>query len=103
MRMLHIVELLFLDDTHRKRLIDEYFFALYPIILGGGKRLFQNADQVRRLHLVDSKLPHRRPDPYLPSASSRMTSTADAIAFEMGELERPTSVERSARPIAILG
>ena len=36
-------------------LVDEYFLALFPIVLGSGKRLFREADQVRELTLVDSK------------------------------------------------
>jgi hypothetical protein len=28
---------------------------VFPIVLGSGKRLFRDADQVRRLTLVDSK------------------------------------------------
>ena len=36
-------------------LVDEYFLALFPIVLGSGKRLFRGADQPRRLSLVDSK------------------------------------------------
>jgi dihydrofolate reductase len=36
-------------------LIDEYFLAMFPIVLGSGKRLFREADQPRRLRLVDSK------------------------------------------------
>jgi dihydrofolate reductase len=36
-------------------LVDEYFLAVFPIVLGSGKRLFREADQARRLSLVDSK------------------------------------------------
>ncbi len=36
-------------------LIDEYFLAVFPIVLGSGKRLFREAAQVKRLSLVDSK------------------------------------------------
>jgi dihydrofolate reductase len=36
-------------------LVDEYSLTVYPILLGGGKRLFRDADQVRSLTLVDSK------------------------------------------------
>jgi dihydrofolate reductase len=36
-------------------LVDEFFLAVYPIVLGSGKRLFREADQVRKLSLVDSK------------------------------------------------
>jgi dihydrofolate reductase len=35
--------------------VDEFFLAVYPIVLGSGKRLFREADQVRKLSLVDSK------------------------------------------------
>jgi dihydrofolate reductase len=36
-------------------LVDEFFLAVYPIVLGSGKRLFRDSDQVRTLSLVDSK------------------------------------------------
>jgi dihydrofolate reductase len=36
-------------------LVDEFFLAVYPIVLGSGKRLFRDTDQVRKLRLVDSK------------------------------------------------
>ncbi len=36
-------------------LVDEYFLAVFPIVLGSGKRLFREADRARRLSLVDSK------------------------------------------------
>jgi dihydrofolate reductase len=36
-------------------LVDEIFLAVYPIVLGSGKRLFREADQARKLSLVDSK------------------------------------------------
>ena len=36
-------------------LVDEYFLAVFPIVLGGGKRLFREADQARKLTLVDCK------------------------------------------------
>jgi dihydrofolate reductase len=35
-------------------LVDEYFLAVFPIVLGSGKRLFREADRARRLSLVDS-------------------------------------------------
>jgi dihydrofolate reductase len=36
-------------------LVDEYFLAVFPIVLGSGKRLFRDVDQPKRLSLVDSK------------------------------------------------
>lgn len=39
----------------RHDLVDEYFLAVFPIVLGSGKRLFREADQPRKLTLVDSK------------------------------------------------
>jgi dihydrofolate reductase len=36
-------------------LVDELFMAVFPIVLGSGKRLFRGADHARRLRLVDSK------------------------------------------------
>jgi dihydrofolate reductase len=35
-------------------LIDEYSLAIHPILLGSGKKLFRDAEQVRTLELVDS-------------------------------------------------
>lgn len=35
-------------------LVDEYSLTVSPIVLGSGKRLFRDADQPRRLRLVDS-------------------------------------------------
>ncbi len=36
-------------------LVDEYFLAVFPMVLGSGKRLFRDTGQARRLSLVDSK------------------------------------------------
>jgi dihydrofolate reductase len=35
-------------------LVDEYAIAIHPVVLGSGKKLFRDAEQVRRLELVDS-------------------------------------------------
>ena len=35
-------------------LVDEYSLTVCPIVLGSGKKLFRDAEQVRRLELVDS-------------------------------------------------
>jgi dihydrofolate reductase len=36
-------------------LVDEYALCVFPIVLGGGKRLFRNAPEAMRLNLVDSR------------------------------------------------
>ncbi len=35
-------------------LVDEYALAIHPVVLGGGKKLFRDAGQARRLELVSS-------------------------------------------------
>jgi dihydrofolate reductase len=37
-------------------LVDEYFLAVFPLLLGGGKRLFRDGGDLRKLKLVDSKV-----------------------------------------------
>lgn len=36
-------------------LVDEYGLTVHPIVLGSGRRLFRDAENARRLRLVDSK------------------------------------------------
>ena len=36
-------------------LVDEYYLTLTPILLGGGKRLFRDDRQMRKMRLVESK------------------------------------------------
>jgi dihydrofolate reductase len=38
----------------KNNLVDEYFLTMYPILLGSGKKLFRDNDQLTKLELVDS-------------------------------------------------
>jgi dihydrofolate reductase len=36
-------------------LVDEYYLVVFPIVLGGGKRLFRGSEDAMKLRLVDSE------------------------------------------------
>jgi dihydrofolate reductase len=38
-----------------ERLVDEYRLFVYPVVVGRGTRLFENATDVPRLELVESR------------------------------------------------
>lgn len=42
-------------ELHRIGLIDEYRLMLFPITLGAGQRMFEDADVTTRLRLIDSR------------------------------------------------
>jgi dihydrofolate reductase len=44
-----------LSALHAAGLIDEYRLMVFPIVLGGGKRLFEDAGAQRRLSLVEAR------------------------------------------------
>src|SRR4029453_7715774 len=80
-------------------LVDEFFLAVYPLVLGRGKRLFRDSAQVRKLHLVDSK-PTSTGGGVLPSppAYPRCRSAREPrqpplqeppLGVRVNELERP--------------
>ncbi len=43
------------DLSSRHGLVDGYRLMVYPVLLGGGKRLFADAGKLASLELVDSK------------------------------------------------
>jgi dihydrofolate reductase len=43
-----------LQTLIRHDLVDQYFLGVFPLLLGGGKRLFRELEDPRRLTLVDS-------------------------------------------------
>jgi dihydrofolate reductase len=43
------------NSLARQNLVDEYWFMVYPIVLGKGKRLFEDGTSVANLKLIDAK------------------------------------------------